>query len=158
MTWKRQASLTHAGLAMSAPKANNKKNEPINEALKEHSLAVDDWHYQDAVTVLHEWAERFNIEFQLGLQTPAIRIDYISVQLLGTYRRGRNGFGLRHEITLNAKYLDQPLADQLATLLHELIHEWQLLYGTPASTKNNYHNRQFRNKAMLYGLIVDQRG
>src|SRR2546425_1230785 len=133
--------------------------EPINDLLKEHSLTTDDWDYQEIIAKFHEWAERFNNEFQLGLQTPAIRIDDISARRLGTYREDRNGFGLKHEVTVNSKYLGRPFADQLMVLLHELLHEWQLLYGTPArNSGNNYHNKQFRNKAMLYGLIVDQRG
>ena len=86
----------------------------------------------------------------------AIRLDRIPIRHLGSYQPGRNGFGLRHEITLNTRHLDRPLAEQLGTLLHEMIHEWQTLYGKSGS--GNYHNRQFRQKARLYGLIVDERG
>ena len=102
------------------------------------------------------WGDRFNQVFRLGLRTPAIRLEPISRQRLGTYRYGRNGFGIRDEITLNSKYMDRPLAEQLATLLHELLHEWQSLYGKPG--RRHYHNREFQQKACLYGLLVDARG
>jgi hypothetical protein len=130
--------------------------EIINEELKEHAVGVDDWQYQEHIQLLYEWKERFNQVFDLGLHTPAIRLERTSVRRLGSYRHGRNGFGLLHEITLNTRYLDRPLADQLVTLLHELLHEWQVLYGKTG--RGNYHNRQFRWKARLYGLLVDAHG
>jgi hypothetical protein len=130
--------------------------EEINEELRQHAVELHDWEYREHIRLLHEWRERFNDVFDLGLRTPAIRIEQISHRRLGTYRYGRNGFGLGHEITINSLYLDRPLADQLSTLLHELFHEWQAVYGKPG--KNNYHNRQFQQKAWLYGLVVNARG
>jgi len=120
------AVITEGGTATTGRSVDT---EPINAALKEHSLNLDDWGFQEANTVLHQWAERFNIVFNMGLQTPVIRLDRISTRALGTYPSGRNGFGLRHEITLNTRYLEQPMAEQLATLLHGMIHQWQELYG-----------------------------
>ena len=132
------------------------ESEIINDELREHAVELDEWKYREHVRLLHDWAERFNQIFELGLRTPAIRIECISARKLGTYHPGRNGFGLGHEITLNARHLDRSFADQLRTLLHELLHEWQSLYGK--SGRRNYHNRQFRQKCRLYGLIVDARG
>ncbi len=134
----------------------NREAEPINDVLKEHSCAAEDWDYRDIVSLLHQWAERFNAKFDLGLQTPAIALHHLRACRLGAYRYGRNQLGLKHEITLNARYLGRPLPDQLSTLLHELLHEWQHLYGKAG--RHNYHNRQFQNKALLYGLEVDHRG
>jgi hypothetical protein len=130
--------------------------EPVNDVLKEHSLTAADWDFNEVVTQVHEWAQRFNAEFRLGLQTPAIRLDHIGSCRLGTYRPGRNGFGLRHEVTLNTRYLNRPFAATLATLLHELLHQWQDTFGRAG--RNNYHNRAYRTRASLYGLIVDERG
>jgi len=128
----------------------------INDEVKKHAILAEDWSYRELAVLLHEWAERFNEEFALGLETPAIQIDRAPRRVIGTYRRGRNGLGLRHEITVNTRHLDQPLAEILDTLLHELLHEWQDLHGTPG--KRNYHNVEFRNKAGSYGLIIDRQG
>ncbi len=49
--------------------------EPINDELKEHVLSASDWPYREAAQALHDWTERFNEEFRLGLETPAIAID-----------------------------------------------------------------------------------
>ena len=129
--------------------------EPINDHLKDHALHAE-WQYRDFLRVLHTWADTLIQEFNLGLQLPAIQVERIGIRRLGTYRYGRNGLGLQHEITLNAIHLDRPLAGVLTTLFHELLHEWQALFGKPGLTK--YHNREFRQKAAFYGLIIDTRG
>jgi hypothetical protein len=130
--------------------------EPVNEALKEHSVRAQDWDFKQTVATLHEWAVRFNEAFQLGLPTPVIRLDRIGSSRYGHYCYGRNGFGLKYEIALNTKYIDRPFAQVLGTLLHEQLHAWQGMYGRPG--KNHYHNVAFRNKARLYGLVIDERG
>jgi hypothetical protein len=45
---------------------------------------------------------------------------------------------------------------RLGTLLHELLHAWQQAHGKPG--KRNYHNKQFRDKAREFGLIVQSNG
>ncbi len=131
--------------------------EPVNMQLKNHALEVHDWQHRETLEILHTWTGIFNDEFNLGLELPAIRVDPISQWRLGTYRCGRNGFGLQHEITLNVRHLGRrSLPDTLCTLFHELLHEWQMLYGKVG--RRNYHNRQFCQKGGLYGLIIDRHG
>ena len=130
--------------------------EPVNAALRAHEESVLDWRHRELAGVFHSWAERFAIEFKLDIPTPAIQLDHIRATALGTYRAGRNGFGLRHEVTINTRFLSLPLAEQLLTLFHELIHEWQDIHGS--SGKRNYHNNEFQQKACDFGLLVDKRG
>lgn len=127
-------------------------NEQINKSLKDHEKSVEDWAYKEHARFLHEWTDLFNLEFKLRIETPAIAIERIGTRILGIYRRGRNGFGVRHEVTLNLKHLERPVGFLLETLLHELLHEWQTLYGRPG--RANYHNKQYRDKARSYGLMV----
>ena len=136
---------------------NNKGLTPeaINDDLKNHTLGLQDRRYKNAVANLHQWAARFNDQFRLDLQTPAIGIDRIRGRVLGTYQH-RNALGLRHEILLAADHIEQPMWNQLATLLHEMIHQWQDQFGRVG--KNGYHNRQFRTMAAKFGLIEDERG
>src|SRR5262245_44691452 len=102
--------------------------ESINESLKDHSLQAN-WEHQKTIRVLHEWAEIFSQEFQLGMQVPAICIDKLAPHLFGTYHNNRNAFGLYHEIALNVRHLHRPLAATLCTLFHEQLHGWQFLFG-----------------------------
>jgi len=119
-------------------------------------ISVPDWKHREIAHRLHEWAERFNLQFKLQIPLPAIRIEPIRVSKIGTYREGRNGLGIAHEVTFNSRYLNRSLAEMLQTLLHELLHLWQFLYGRPG--RGNYHNMAFRRKAALYGLQIDERG
>jgi hypothetical protein len=130
--------------------------DAINDNLKDHAVSLPDWRYRETVALLHEWASRFNQEFRLDLQTAAIGLDRMSVRLLGTYHPDRNAVGLRHQILLNTAHLARPLCEHLATLLHELIHQWQDQFGKAG--KNGYHNLQFRIMAAKFGLIEDERG
>jgi hypothetical protein len=119
-------------------------------------LTTRDWPWAGLASTLHEWTERFNIEFKLDVAIPAIQVEALPFRTLGTYRSGRNGFALKDEITINARRVQRPLSRILATLLHELLHEWQEKHGCPG--KRNYHNEEFQAKARGLGLIVDRRG
>jgi hypothetical protein len=130
--------------------------EPINANLKDHALETADWEHREIAKALYDWATIFNTEFHLDLPVPAIQVASIARRAFGTYREERNGFGIHHEITINTEHLDRPSALVFCTLFHELLHQWQLLYGKPG--RGNYHNRQFKHKASLYGLIVDSHG
>jgi hypothetical protein len=130
--------------------------ESINNNLKQHAVGLRDWSNAHALEFFHTWAARLNSEFALGLHTPAIAIAKLPFPRLGQYRRGRNGLGIRHEITLNERHLSLPLPEQLATLFHEMLHQWQELYGK--SGGRNFHNRQFRVMANKFGLVVNECG
>ncbi len=129
--------------------------EPINDALKGHAEKAP-WNHAALARDLYTWAERFNVEFKLNVTAPAIAIDRDRTRFLGTYREGRDGYGIRDRITMNTAYLDRPYWEVLRTLLHELLHQWQAVHGKTSRTA--HHNREFREKARTLGLIVDAKG
>jgi len=135
--------------------------EKINTELRQHQISLDaEWQFGKAAADLHIWAERMIVEFKLDIGTPAIAIDVTSVFTLGTFRYGRNGLGLKDETTVSRCHLTgDPYWTVLATLLHEALHSWQQYHGSPPSPNSwNYHNREFRDKAIELGLVVDSRG
>lgn len=122
-----------------------------------HHQQQESWFARDLVVVLQEWAERINVEFKLHIPQITIRVDVLKRSCFGHFRYGHNGFGLRGEVAINARYLNnRPGWQVLGTLLHELLHAWQQAHGTPG--KGNYHNYEFRNKALMYGLVIDRDG
>lgn len=133
-----------------------KEVERINVELRKHSISTSDWPHQKLATELHQWADRFVKRFDLNIPTPAIAIDVARKQALATYLAGRDGYGVAHKITFNLYHLNRPLYQALRTLLHELLHEWQYIHGTPA--KPPHHNKEFRDKAKELGLIIDEDG
>jgi len=61
----------------------------------------------------------------------------------------------RYEITLSAEYLNRPVEEILATLLHEMVHLYCSLNNIK-DTSNNYvyHNKRFKEEAECRGLII----
>jgi hypothetical protein len=137
--------------------------EPINDQLKNHQIAAEDWEIHKYVTEFLTWAERFISEFKLKTSIPAILVDRLHPKRYGHYRLGRNGFGLRNEIAINKTYIkEQEFWENIGTLLHELLHAEQEQTGKPGKNKkprkNNYHDNAYRKRAESFGLIVDSSG
>ena len=77
----------------------------IYTELARHQQA-EKWFARDLSGVLQEWAGRFNVVFKLDIPEVVIQIDILSRRILGHFRCGHNGFGLRGEIAINARYLN----------------------------------------------------
>jgi len=130
--------------------------EEINLALREHQSSAGTWDFQGVAADLHRWADRFTLKFKLQIGTPALTIERLR-GAYGHFRRGRNGFGLIDEIAIDEDHVrHNPYWLVCGTVLHELLHSWQQHHGKPGRGK--YHNRQFRAKALILGLKIDERG
>jgi hypothetical protein len=128
----------------------------IYDALAEHQR-IEDWGLREQLTELHRWQEIMRRDFKLEIPEVALTVERLRCTRLGHFQPGHNGFGLRGEIAINRSYIGSyEYWRTLGTLLHELIHAWQQAHGRPG--RGNYHNRQFREKALGYGLVVDPRG
>jgi hypothetical protein len=116
------------------------------------------WAGQEMVAGLQTWAARFIVEFKLDIGDIALCVDPLPSSRYGHFRQGHNGFGLRGEIAINSRYLSgqRQVWEVLGTLLHELLHAWQEVHGTPG--KRNHHNAEFQAKARELGLNIDRRG
>ncbi len=130
---------------------------PIYAKLAAHQQS-EDWCWREVISVLHGFAGVFIVEFKLEIPEVALAIDRLDCKRYGQFQRGHNGLGLKGGVILNSLYLDgrRPWWKTLGTLLHELLHAWQEVHGTPPNS--NYHNAEFRVKAREIGLIVDKRG
>lgn len=122
----------------------------LNDAVREHETGVE-WQFHDLAAVCYRFFDVFNAELFGGrLPNCFLQFDQTRAGNLGHYRPGRNVIGARHEINLNTRHLDRPLQDVLTTLLHEMAHQWQDLYGRPG--RGNYHNREFTDKCAALGI------
>ncbi|MBI3466026.1 MAG: hypothetical protein HY000_23680 [Planctomycetes bacterium] len=128
----------------------------IYRMLADHQQA-ETWEHRELVQELQRWATIFDFEFKLEITEVALSVDWSRYRSLGHFRPGHNGLGLRGEVAINQRQLPSREPGQiLGTLLHELLHAGQQVHGTPG--KGNYHNKQFRDKAGQYGLIVEPNG
>src|SRR5258708_10162885 len=132
------------------------QGEPVARAIRDHQTAVRDWQYARLSSELHRWVEIFDLEFKLHLTSYPITMFAPLRNAYATYYAGRSELGTRDNITFNTNELTRDPALILRTLCHELIHLWQRYLGTPS--KRNYHNEEFRSKALECGLIVSPEG
>lgn len=71
-------------------------------------------------------------------------------------KRWRRGEDVTHEISLNPDVVERPLRATLATLVHEMAHLWQEVYGEPS--RNGYHNAEWGRKMDEIGLCPSSTG
>jgi hypothetical protein len=132
------------------------QDEPIALSIRDHQVALDDWEYAPLSGELHRWVELFDVEFKLNLPSyPVLRFAPLR-NAYATYAWSRGEVGTKDNITFNSRELSRDPALILRTLCHELLHLWQHYYGRPSNS--NYHNAEFRTKALQCGLLVDPWG
>lgn len=62
----------------------------------------------------------------------------------------------RHELNISADYLKRPIEEVIATLLHEMVHLWNLKHNIQdCSRGDTYHNKKFKEKAETVDLIIE---
>ena len=83
----------------------------------------------------------------ISIQRKANSVGYYS------HKRFISDTGLyTDEIALNPEYFGVlPIIDTLATLVHEMVHQWQQYYGTVG--RRAYHNREWADKMESIGLM-----
>ena len=130
----------------------------ISVAIMENGKGSLDWALCSLSSELYWWTEFFNIAFfrTEPVKMPILSFEKKSVKNLGHYVNGRNGFGIKENININRCHLNRPLWEILSTLLHEMCHSWQNLYGKPSSSW--FHNKEFTLKLSDMGVIVNNRG
>lgn len=133
-------------------------SESINEAIMNNENGAYDWVLIDLVWELYWWVDFFNITFfrEQPVPVPVISFEKTRVTNLGHYVVGRKAFGIKDNINLNSVHLSRPLWDILATLLHEMTHSWQAMYGKPSGSW--FHNKEFQLKMAEFGIICNAKG
>lgn len=62
----------------------------------------------------------------------------------------------KYELNIGAGTIARPIEETVSTMLHEMVHIYNLMHGIQDCSRNNtYHNKKFRDKAMEVGLIID---
>ena len=133
-------------------------NESINIAIMDNEMSAYDWGLNELAWELYWWVDFFNVALfkHQPVPVPAISFERTKVTNLGHYVIGRNAFGIKENININSAHLNRPLWDILTTLVHEMTHSWQALYGKPSNSW--FHNKEFQLKMLEFGIICDSKG
>lgn len=97
--------------------------------------------------------------FENELEIPTITIQstvgaygHVSVSKLWT-----NGETATHELNLSADYLNRPIENVVATLIHEGCHLYAMQQGIKdTSNRGVYHNKRFKELAEARGLHIER--
>ena len=84
------------------------------------------------------------------IPTPRAYAHYVPFDIWSAKDTGKR------EINVASGTLDRPLENILASLLHEMVHEYNDIVLNEQDTSNNgvYHNKIFKREAEAHGLIV----
>ena len=67
------------------------------------------------------------------------------------------GESKRHELNIATRTLHRPIENVTATLLHEMVHLWNMQQGVQDCSRNNiYHNQHFRDEAEKRDLHIEK--
>jgi hypothetical protein len=95
--------------------------------------------------------------FESSLSKPVITISP-SARSYGhftPYQSWKDAAGGYYEINLSAETINRPFEYVIATLLHEMIHQYCHENGISDTSRGGaYHNKRFRDEAVVRGLVI----
>ena len=97
--------------------------------------------------------------FSGEVEEPIITIQttpgaYGHVTIHKTWRRGEDW---RHELNIAADWLDRPIENVVATMIHEMVHLLNIQRGIQdCSRGGSYHNRKFKEEAEKHMLLIEK--
>lgn len=63
----------------------------------------------------------------------------------------------RHELNIAADWLQRPIENVVATMIHEMVHLYNMQQGVQDTSRGNtYHNRKFKEEAEKHMLRIDK--
>ncbi len=110
---------------------------------------------------LEKMFRALNAEFFAGeeIEEPIITIQstkgaygHVTVSKLWSAKEAR-----KHELNIGADTLERPIENVAATMLHEMVHLYNLAHDVQdCSRGNTYHNRKFKDEAEKRGLCIEK--
>jgi len=130
------------------------RTEPLIHAIRAHEYGARDWNFSGIAARMNRLYDQLNTEFfSEKLPKAVISIGPDLAVRLGHYQPGRDGIGARHKIHLNSRHFGRIESDVGVTLLHEMMHVYQHLFGR-VGHRQRYHNHQFAEMAAAIGFRV----
>lgn len=129
--------------------------EPVAEAIREHETNAEDWTFHETAARFNQLYDQLNIVFfNNRLPKAVISMGPDLIVRYGYYQIGRDEIGAMNRVHLNSRHFGRTESDVAVTLLHEMLHIYQHLYGTPAR-RARYHNKEFVCIALSIGIEAE---
>lgn len=131
------------------------RTEPLIHAVRAHEQGARDWSFSGIAARMNQLYDQLNNDFFMGkLPKALISIGPDLIMRYGYYHVGRDGIGAKHRIHLNSRHFGRTESDVGVTLLHEMIHVYQHLFGH-VGHRHRYHNREFADIAAAVGFEAE---
>lgn len=128
--------------------------EQVIDAIRDHETKASGWAFSRIAHRMNVLYDQLNGIFFAGkLPKAVISIGVDLIVRYGHYRIGRDEIGAKHRIHLNSRHFGRSESDVGVTLLHEMIHVYQHLFGH-VGHRQRYHNSQFVGMAASVGIYV----
>ncbi len=128
--------------------------EQVIDAIRDHETKASGWVFSRIAHRMNVLYDQLNDIFFAGkLPKAVISIGADLIVRYGHYRIGRDEIGAKHRIHLNARHFGRSESDVGVTLLHEMIHVYQHLFGH-VGHRQRYHNSQFVGMAASVGIYA----
>lgn len=120
--------------------------------------------YYEAVKTLGELFDQFNeYLFNSEVEKPVITISPDTTSgaygWCTTQKIWKSETEEYYEINVCAEYLNRPIKEVCATLIHEMVHLDNINKGIKDTSGNGrYHNKKFKETAEAHGLIIEKQG
>ena len=136
---------------MPAKKTKRESYNPRTKAITE--VEYGDWQKAFDFFKEHLFKERWLPDVFITYQRRAHSRGYFSPDSFSA-RDGKSG---KHELALNPNaFVDRTDEQIVSTLVHEMTHLWQQVFGKPPS--RNYHNKEWAAKMESIGLMPSNTG
>lgn len=120
--------------------------------------------YYEAVRTLEELFDKFNAHLFNGeIERPVITISPDTTKgaygWCTTQKIWKSEDAEYYEINICAEYLNRPIKEVCATLIHEMVHLYNISMGVRDTSANGrYHNTRFKEAAEAHGLVIEKQG
>ena len=76
-----------------------------------------------------------------------------------SWKAWKDGESESYEVNICSEYLDRGILHVAETLLHEMVHLYNLMHGIQDTSNNGfYHNKKYKEAAENHGLTVEKDG
>jgi hypothetical protein len=130
----------------------------MNPEFSENETIGSFFRFDELVRELCWWVDFFNVAFlkSQAIPKPLISIERINIRSFGDHTVLKHKTRVRVIIRINSAHLSEALWHAILTLLHEVCHCWQVLYGRPSNSW--FHNKQYRGKMSEFGILCTENG
>lgn len=127
------------------------KNKDFTPTSKQFKAFEDAYKYYNKVLFKNELPDVL-----LNLSRKSKAMGFAAMNQWRSKKSEKGDIANLHELSINPEILHMDLIDIYSTLVHEMAHIWQFVYGKVS--RGGYHNKEWADKMIEVGLMPSSTG